>query len=579
MIEAIFYVISFLGALGAIVMYPKTEKKINVIMNVMFSYVTLLCIGALSAFCMSVMRIAITPYSMSIVFGVVAIIALGMMIRKRTIQCMEVRKIDIIAVMICVGVVGIVSLKIFTPYVKINYVNPVDSGNHYLYAMNVIRNEEISSMFFNPLYNAMFMRIFTWILPEEWTYKAFILSDIYHVIIELVFFYAVLVELTKTKKYKWRVLGVSIVYWFGYSLFAMLDAYIYWSMAVMLVQYVIIILKWYMEFPKKRKVLLAYAAIGCISVALCYIQLAPGVFIATLAVMVYCLACEKKIQITKRLIIGGIIVAVFTMLCAIAGYYLVFASRNLKLSYALSLGTMSIKGLEILILLPIVVVPMWEKYQNKMKWHAIEIAFICHMCLQVIFTVITAIGVMSDYYLSKNYFVIWALCIMLIMYEKDFWVGQARKYLKGYIVALVCFLTISYDSEEAGALSLKHSIYISNADHFVDGNFSEGYMSDHDNIYLFKYAMREIETEYPVPLLVSNERKGAGGWYRGLYENATYYTKPSWTQEEIENVLNQTQAEYFIVLFSDPLYNFQLRDYFDTFERVYVNEKGFVAKR
>ena len=221
---------------------------------------------------------------------------------------------------------------------------------------------------------------------------------------------------------------------------------------------------------------------------------------------------------------------------------------------------------------------MVDIYKRGEKWNAFHIGIFCYGGLQIAMTLFSAIGVISTYYLFKNYLVLWFLVFAVLLEQKRKLSMEMRKKLVTYVVGMACFLTLSYDGDDSGAVSLKHSIYLTNLNFFKETDFSAGYMSDNGKLYLMQYAMEEME-ERPIPVVVSNERMGAVSWYRGLYAEGRGFFHSNWTEEALEAKFDSAGVQYFIVFFDDLLYREQLHDYLDTFERVYENEDGFIAKR
>lgn len=64
---AIFYTLSFMFALGILILLPKTNKKLNIIVDVMFSYITILNLTAFIAFLINIAGISISLISMGII--------------------------------------------------------------------------------------------------------------------------------------------------------------------------------------------------------------------------------------------------------------------------------------------------------------------------------------------------------------------------------------------------------------------------------------------------------------------------------------------------------------------------------
>ena len=74
--------------------------------------------------------------------------------------------------------------------------------------------------------------------------------------------------------------------------------------------------------------------------------------------------------------------------------------------------------------------------------------------------------------------------------------------------------------------------------------------------------------------------KGTGLWLDATYPNATVICMGDYdcTEEKLDELLEQCGATHFMVFFDDLLYIYDLHDYFDSFERVYQNDAGFIGK-
>lgn len=580
MAEASFYVIMFVIAVAALTICPKLSEKMNLLVSMMFSYVTVLCIGALGAFLINAVGIPIRLMAMGAIYLIIAVVGIVTCIQKKAVQRLFIRKWDIVALVVCTLVVGLVSLYIFTPYIHINFYNAVDPSVHYAWAMDVVRKERINGMFFAALYNGMIINLFKWTLPAEWTYKAFIIAYIFHILMEFLFFYAVTVILMAKVKKQWSPLVVSLLYWCGYPLFSFaVGGYVYWDMAVMLVEYVLLLLWEYEKRPEGRKGLFACVLAGCFGVSICYIQLAPGVFLTFFGMIIYHAVQDKKIQVNKKNIIIAVCGIAVAGVCAFVGYRMIFVSSNLKIFEVFKIGSMSTNALELLVICPFVIGVLLEIRNKGEKWNVFHVSTFIYVGMQFVMTVMSSLGLISTYYLFKTYIVLWFLVFAVLM-EKGSYLGKERwGQWRLYILGVICFLTLSYDGKDSMVVSVNHSIFMKNMEIFTNADFSKGYMSDNGKLYLFQYAMEELPNESAVPLVITNERVGAGSWYQGIYERGTYIVQPTWSREELEAALEKNDVQYFIIFYDDLIYRELLRDYLNTYERVYENENGFIAKR
>lgn len=581
MTAAGFYIVDFVGAAASLMLLPKTEKKKNFFVSLMMSYVSVLCMGALGALLMNGARIPINLWSMGSVYFVVFFGALAVCVRKKKMQKLFVRKEDILMMGIGVLIVGGISLYIFTPSLRAGYSNPIDPINHYYMAMRVVRSEKINGMFFSALYNGMFINLLKWLLPLNWTYKIFILSDIFHTIMEFWFFYAAAIVLTEKLNQKWLAAAVSIIYWCGFPLLSFAKGgYVYWGMAVMLIEYVLLLLKWYTEEKQFKKTLLPMIILGCYSVAVCYIQLAPGIFLSFFGVVLYEAFLAGTLKINKKSVGIALLGVSIAGICAVVGYYMVFASQNLQIFKVFKIGSMDSPGFDLLAVSPVIVCILMDEYRNRRRWNVFHIALFCYMGIQFVMTLMSAAGLISTYYLFKGYIALWFLVFAVILTKENVWDAQRRNRLKLYVLGVCCFVVLSYNGADTEQFGIQSSVYVQNIAHFVNTDFSTGYLSNGEKINLFRYAVENMsEEDGTIPAVMTNERKGAGALYKAIYEEGCAMVRAEWSKEELEKELDGVDARYFIVFFDDTLYRDQLNDYLNSFERVYQNEDGFIAKR
>lgn len=576
------YVIGFIFSVSMLILFPKKQDKVNFIVDSMFSYVTVLCVASLLAFLLNVIKVPITLFSMGGLFALIGIIAAIGTASKKRIQHHFIRKTDIISVFVLVLAVGVFALYIFTPYIHANYYNQVDPYEHFLYAVSILRSGKLSGMFFNSLYNGMFIGMFEWLLPQSWLYKAFIVSDIYHIVLELLFFYAVLRVAGNNKIKKYSLLTISLFYWGSFLMFSFIWGFVYWSMAIMLAEYVVILLKLYMEKSVSSKTLLILMIAGLFAVTMCYIELAPGMALTVFVIVCYDYVHDKKISWNFKYVKYGIFIMLVLAGMAFAGYHYVFGSRGMVFFAVLQMGKQQNIGLELVLMFPLVMYILTGALREKKKLTAFQTAYLTNAAVQILFTVLSICHVISTYYLQKQFFILFFLSIMVILEGCTQWGHKQIQSIGLYAAAALGFLIFSYDGENSSTFSLQQSTIVQNLDIVSNYDFQEGALSDNDKIYLMQYAMEEMRKDGSViPLIISTPgERGIGLWLDATYNDATviWLEDISCSEEEMEKLLEGKGATHFMVFFDDLLYIYDLHDYFDSFEWVYRNDAGFIGK-
>ncbi|MBQ9926626.1 MAG: hypothetical protein IJO65_01490 [Lachnospiraceae bacterium] len=564
-----------------IALLPKKEQKINAVTDVMFAYVTILCVTSLLAFLINLLGVPINLLSMGGIYLSLGIFALIFIAGKKNIQHHIIRKIDVISVALLVSTVGIMMLFIFTPYIHFNYYNQVDPCNHFLYASDIVHSEKLGGMFFNSLYNAMFMELLTWAVPPSWLYKAFILSDIYHLILELIFFYACIVA-SKEKMKKYTPLAWSMFYWWSFLLFSFLWGFIYWSMAVMLVQYVILLIKFQEEHKERKKMLWALMGVGVFAITMCYIEFTPGIVLTLLAIIIYNNYIDGKIKWNIANAKYLVMIAILFVIVMIVGYHYVFQDRGITFLDALKMGKQQNIGLELVLMLPLVLIIILRSVREKRKLTVLQLAYLANVSVQILYTILAICHVISTYYLQKTFFILFFLSIVVILEGCTAWSRKMYQYIGIAALSVLCFFVLSYDGDDSKTFSLQQSTLIQNLSILSEHNFSEGTLSDNGKIYLMQYAMEEMgEENESIPLIISTPiNRGIGSWLEATYRDSSFIWLEDivCTEEQMTSMLQSKNATHFIIFFDDLLYIYDLHDYFDSFERVYRNDAGFIGE-
>lgn len=582
MVTSVFYIVSFVFAVAMLVLLPKTEKKMNVIVDVMFSYITILNVAALLALLINLIGIPISQISMGGVFSFVGIGLLIVLVLKKRVQLHFLRRADVCAIGLLVILVVVFMLYVFTPYIHANYYNNVDPYNHFLYAQSIIRSGKLTGMFYNSLYNAMFMKLFLDHLPQVWGYKAFILSDIYYIILELIFFYAVISLCYENKKNrKYAALIWSLAYSLSFILFSFLWGFVYWSMAAMLIQYVLVLVRYRKDIKSSRNVWTG-VCIGIFAVTMCYIEFAPIIVSMVAVVIIYHLHKDGKISVNGKLTGIAAIIVCGLILLALVGYKYVFRDTGVGFLLALQMGEQQNIGLEVLFFVPWIMYIILNTVRDKKSITDMQLAYVTGIVLQFILTLLSVCHILSTYYLQKSYIILFFLSVMILIEGAEglSW-EKANKIYIAYM-GLGAFLVLSYAGDESKTISLQQSTAIQNLNILSTYDFSEGELSDNSKIYLMQYAVEDLQkTNGPTSLIVSGGKgRGTGLWLDATYDNANFIwiEDGMCTEEQMTNLLKESGAKQFIIFYDDLLYIFDLHDYFDSFERVYQNEAGFIGK-
>ena len=233
-------------------------------------------------------------------------------------------------------------------------------------------------------------------------------------------------------------------------------------------------------------------------------------------------------------------------------------------------------------MIPWIILIILKTLQKKKIMTQMQIAYVAGMAVQLLFTVLSICHILSTYYLQKGYLILGFVSIAILV---EGWSILEKKIVQSMCwlyMGILSFLVISYAGNESKTFSLQQSTLVQNLDILSGYDFSKGELSDNDKIYLMQYAIEEFQDENgTTPLVISGgAARGTGLWLDATYPNATVICMEYYecTEKKLDELLEECGATHFMVFFDDLLYIYDLHDYFDSFERVYQNDAGFIGK-
>ena len=582
--RSLLYVMAFAACWVGCTLIPKVERRVNAVSMAALSYVSVLCYGAAGALMLKLMAWKVSLENVTAFYTILAFFFWVIIIYKRKIQHMEYRICDAVGLIAGVIVIGAISIHIFTPYLHLNYNNMVDPSGHFYYAMSIIRSENVSGMYFTQFHNAMFMQILIPFLPKAWSYKAFILADCYHTLIEYCFFYGFIIYLLRNKKHnKYVPVILALLYWLGYPLYSFAGgAYVYWAMGAMLVFYVFWLLKVY-EDAKERNVKVistVLIVLGCFSTTMCYVQFAPIVVFATLVVYMYQMLSRQQFVLKRQQITQMIVIVCVGVIIACLGYYFIFYRTGLNLFEGLAGGINTGKNLEMLCMIPIAYFIIYKKCKEK-DLNAYILTLLCLTIFHIAMILLSTLEVVSSYYLFKDNYILWGMIFIVAITEYPKLDNKEKRYSGHYIALISLLLLFMYlpqkQLETTDTLSIDNSIYKHNATLFVENDFRHA--AADECINMIEYVAESYDytqSDETVLLVGTNWYKGVCHWYSGITGQPYFFQSPI-NPDDVNYALKDKDADYIMVYYGSEAY-LMAPEYFDSFEKVYDTSDGFIGK-
>lgn len=500
----------------------------------------------------------------------------------------------IFAALLIFAVLWIANIRYGLPELDWSY-RTVDPAARYREAMEFINNGAVSRMFFAQSVNGTTMEIFDPFLRYDYYYRLYVLSDILQLILSGWMFYgAALLWTRKCGKLSHFTSIAAIVcaffYLLGYPLNSTLYGFTYLGMSLYLVAATLVVADRFAEgrfvtkwFPVLMLMLLMHAMFQC------YLLFMPVTF---LSVGFLILAKQKR---DGKLFSKGTLIEVLSVFVIplILGFYFtyrdVFVNDNVAVSDAIGAEGSIYRDLysNFLFFIPPAIFGLGlliKKRKNSLlSWFApLFLAFTVGM-----FAISYATGRISTYYFFKNYYMLWLVVFLLIVYA----LSEADKWGRGVVCAFLvswCFSAFMFVSEAEIHMQANSGL-------FVPDRKSERYNSliafnletlsrphyPAEKMELMHYVYEELlssgETANQVPVCSSEEETY-------LYESVTGQRLKDyefWRSEEndVQYFINVKDLCDYVCVYTDcPLYEVHKEVFWDDLPVIWSNSAGFIAK-
>ena len=252
-------------------------------------------------------------------------------------------------------------------------------------------------------------------------------------------FYSLIRELCVTRYQKIAGIVVTAFYIFGYPLYALMFGFVYFGDAVTIICFILLVLKMYETAELKHQWILIMLNLGLFGIFTTYTMFVPSVF---LGVFIDVLAVQKKLGnkiISKESIVELFKVFIFPCMLGMAHAYV-----NLKeISSGGGIGNDGGKYFDLysnfVLLAPFVISTMTKRIKHH-QYDGVFWMFVTTIAFTGLFLAGSWFGIVSTYYLSKMYNIIWLLCFVMVMEE----IVELSRYNKEFMNAFAaCIFVLS----------------------------------------------------------------------------------------------------------------------------------------
>lgn len=581
----IFYSIAWLALASGFLFFKKTEKKVYLVTWLALSVLMTTCYQTFIAAILNTIGIPINIITMGIFDWIAALAFWFITIRKKEIQKYCFEKIDILFMAI-LAFVMILFLMIHCAgrNLYINY-GTIDPAAHLKAAVDVIENQCVNNMFYSALFNGLFLELFLPFRSMDYMYQPFVLSDILNWGMAGLMFYGMIRRYMNNRFAKIAGTILAVIYMYGYPLNSILYGFVYLGMGVTLILMLIELTTIYLKDEMNRWFIIVLLSLGCLALFECYVLFMPVTYFA----LITCIFVKQH-GMKKLFSLDTIVVclSVFLIPCIIGlGYtYCGLFTDGLTVSSAINEEGGIYRELysNYLPFLPLALYEFYMQIKEK-KNHIVNFIFIYLVVFMVGLFTLGMMGRVSSYYFYKTPFMLWAplmlLCFLgacrvaqtmagIVVSYFVVWLGVFCMFFTGFEGKIQQVNSLFDISVKSGAYN---DIFAYNYNLYVQGGYAyekmEIYHWVYDNLLEQGEDMVAICSWYQDDIwfqAITNQR--LNGWDFVTADHIAYYEK-----------LKECGANYVVVLTDERSQIYiDNPDYWESLEKVYENEAGFVAK-
>lgn len=605
----IFYVLTVIALLVTFVLFKKSEKKQNLINHSILSVICYLGFNILICMVFGCLNITTNLLFLSIT-DLIVVAGLGFKIYKdKGIQSFEIRKRDILGVIVCLAIVCYMAIDQYTPLSKTVANASVDACMHYSAATNFADEMKALAKIDNTTgYNfktmqtgayintGIFMNIVRSVIPAWEDYVAFKVFETGMTALVILAFYMLISDKLKDKKSYIVGLVLLVLYAFAYPYTSLLHGFSYLSVCLVFATAFFYMAKEYGKGEINFWVQLPIIVLIGVGIIFSYCLFVPALF-AFICIHVFITDLKKeekayfKFFKKSTILVTGLLLVV-TILSI---FYLVIPtftdSDQNKLTDAIGFEGGIYKSLyqDFLFYVPFVVLFIYKTIKNKkLNFQTIALGLIGGQTLLMFFGVVY--GIVSPYYYYKMYFLLWILLVEIaveVMSDLD---ENKEMFVMGatYLAIWVTIILIAVSGLEARLQAKRPTLFDLCKTPFLAGIYYDTNIAAVANINVscivdanrvkMAEAMQDIDDITLKNMVVGGMNTNCKAWMYvisraesgGASINDLQYAV---VETDVEDFLEDDDKKYFVLYTADKY------ETTDDYEVVFQNEAGVILRK
>lgn len=550
-----------------------SEKTENIVEAAIVSAAYLFCSVGIIGAIYEVLHIPVYLPTISVGLGIVDFIFIIVIFKKRKanfiIPKMDKKDVKyLMSVCVLIGFVLFMCLYHFGINLKLTY-GDVDSVRYFTMAMDIVKTHTVSDEFVTPLWISIFIQLIQPIQPEVFLYRGMILGNICMQILVAVFFYVLANKVNQHRNIINTI--ITILFWCGYQLYILsYGTFLHWEDGMLLLMFIIyhIMVIW------KKKDNFKYGVISCLSgtltLALCYPFF--GIILIALILPEFVVWVLKGKNRKQIFIWEKIVLLILLVIGGIIG--IVFMKERIPNIEAL-LYNFSAEGLaykepymDFVFFIPFVILHFMFMVKNRYDYNIPRTIFrmnISALVFMVCWIAFYEMGYLSNYYLYRNYYVVWMLVWLVLAQTIGILLEQKQTLLVGtYAVLYGLCIVISVSGLDEKIYEYNSDLYLEkpsnraitplysfNMSKWINGGKNK-ISADIYNIYQYRLTYLRNES---VPVVYSQWKALETQWYEAICRLTAGVPAIDLDQSSLVNVidwLEESQTNYVLINKSDP---------------------------
>lgn len=450
---------------------------------------------------------------------------------------------------------------------KLTY-GDVDAVRYFLYAMDIVKNKNVSGEFVTPLWIAIFIELIRPIIQEVFLYKGMIMAHICMQVLVAVMFFVLACKVNH-KKYITNII-ITILFWSGYQLYILTyGTFLHWEDGILIIMFLIYHILDLQKSIQNRTLNIIGILIGVLGLALCY-----PFFGIILIFLIVPEIINWMIKKENRKYFNLKISSVFIILLCLGGLTGIYYMKQRVGSMQYLFSNFSSEGLaykepymDFLFFIPVLFIAM--VIINKDKENKIPKS-IFRMCISALIFIVFWIfiyiqGYLSNYYYYRNYYVLWMLAWLMTAQVVGILIDNKQQlFVMTYCSLYSICILISVIGVDKKIYNYNPELYLEDPGNRLltplyafnfDNLKNDRHITINEQLFnIYNYRIKNLNNK-DVPMITSQWSILNSQWYTAICSLAGWsetYSIESESLVSIAKTLDSGNFQYVLVQKDDP---------------------------